>query len=141
VETPSPSYRACSDGFSEETEAKKVTGSDRTLASGAPARPVSSGRSAHEGAERADASRGTPARPVHFCMATDAGTGRSASASGANDVSAWLGNELIERWGASDRTPPDASGLTLCSLESLCSTPDAMWSSIRCLAPARPVLL
>jgi hypothetical protein len=28
----------------EETKAKKVTESDRTLASGAPARPVSSGR-------------------------------------------------------------------------------------------------
>jgi hypothetical protein len=28
-------------GFDEETEAKQVTGSDRTLASGAPARPVS----------------------------------------------------------------------------------------------------
>jgi hypothetical protein len=38
--------------FSEEMEAKQVTGSDRTLASGAPARPVSSGICAHELSER-----------------------------------------------------------------------------------------
>jgi hypothetical protein len=43
----------------------------RTLASGGLARPVSSGRSAHEGAKRADAGRGTPAHPVHFCGPPD----------------------------------------------------------------------
>jgi hypothetical protein len=60
------------DTFSEETEAKKVTGSDRTLASGAPARPVSSGRGTREGLQRADAGHGTSARPVHFCVAAGA---------------------------------------------------------------------
>jgi hypothetical protein len=73
VETPSPTCRACEVGFSEETEAKQVTGSYRTLTSGAPARPVHSGRGAREGAERVDAGRGTPVRPVHFCVAADAG--------------------------------------------------------------------
>jgi hypothetical protein len=46
-------------------------------------RPVNSGRGGREGAERADAGRDTPARPVHFCVAADVETGRSASASGA----------------------------------------------------------
>jgi hypothetical protein len=50
-----------------------VTGSDRTLASGAPARPVSSGRGARKGLQLAEASRGTPVRPVYFCEAADAG--------------------------------------------------------------------
>jgi hypothetical protein len=63
---------ASSVGLDEETEAKKVTRSDRTLASGAPARPISSGRGAREGAKRADTSCGTPARLVHFCVAADA---------------------------------------------------------------------
>jgi hypothetical protein len=49
VETPSPSCLASSAGFGEETEVKKVTEIDRTLASGAPAHPVSSGRGAREG--------------------------------------------------------------------------------------------
>jgi hypothetical protein len=40
VETPSPSYQACSTGFNKETEAKQVTGGDQTLASGAPARLI-----------------------------------------------------------------------------------------------------
>jgi hypothetical protein len=38
-----------------------------------PARPVSSGRGAREGLERADAGRGTPARSMHFCVAADTG--------------------------------------------------------------------
>jgi hypothetical protein len=38
--------------FGEEMEAKQVTRSDRTLASGEPARPVSSGRGAHELSEQ-----------------------------------------------------------------------------------------
>jgi hypothetical protein len=41
VETPSPSCLASSAGFSEETKAKLVTESDRTLALGAPTRLVS----------------------------------------------------------------------------------------------------
>jgi hypothetical protein len=55
------------------------------LASGAPVRPVSSGRSAREGAEQADAGHGTPACPVHFCGPPDAGDriGCSALASSA----------------------------------------------------------
>jgi hypothetical protein len=44
VETPT--------GFSEETEAKQVTGNDRTLASGATARLVSSGKGARELSKR-----------------------------------------------------------------------------------------
>jgi hypothetical protein len=68
-----------------------------------------------------------------FAWQQTQGTGRSASASGANDVSAWLGDELIGHWGASNHTPLDVFGLTLRSLEPLCSTPDA--------APARPMLL
>jgi hypothetical protein len=60
-------------GFGEETEVKKVTESDWTLASGAPTRPVSSRRGTREGAKRVDAGRGTPVRPVHFCVAADAG--------------------------------------------------------------------
>jgi hypothetical protein len=36
-------------------------------------RPVSSSRGAREGAEQADASRGTPACPVHFCVVADVG--------------------------------------------------------------------
>jgi hypothetical protein len=52
VEIPSPSCQACKAGFGEETEVKQVTGSDRTLASGAPARSVSSGRGARELRER-----------------------------------------------------------------------------------------
>jgi hypothetical protein len=51
VETPSPSGRAYSAGFDEETEVKQVVGSDQTLASGAPARPVSLVRGVREGAE------------------------------------------------------------------------------------------
>jgi hypothetical protein len=71
VETPSPSCRSA--GFGKETKVKHVTGSDRMLASGAPMRPVSSGRGAREGAKRANAGRGTPTCSVHFCMAADAG--------------------------------------------------------------------
>jgi hypothetical protein len=41
VETPSPSCQAYEAGFGEEIEAKQVTRSDRTLALGAPVRPVS----------------------------------------------------------------------------------------------------
>jgi hypothetical protein len=43
-----------------------------TLASGAHARPVNSGRSACEGTERANAGHGTSACPVHFCGPPDA---------------------------------------------------------------------
>jgi hypothetical protein len=59
-------------GLDEEIEAKKVTRSDRTLALGAPTRPVSSGRGARKGAEQANAGCGTPVRLVHFCVAADA---------------------------------------------------------------------
>jgi hypothetical protein len=52
-------------GFSEETKTKKVTGSDRTLALGAPMCPVSSDRGACEGLQRANAGCGTPVCPVH----------------------------------------------------------------------------
>jgi hypothetical protein len=64
---------ASSVGFGEETEMKKVTGSDRTLALGAPARPVSLGRGARDGLQRADAVHGAPARPVHGRATADAG--------------------------------------------------------------------
>jgi hypothetical protein len=72
VETPSSSYRACKAGFSEKTEAKQVIGSDRTLTSGVPTRPVSSSRGAHEGAERAVAGQGAPMRSVSFCRGANA---------------------------------------------------------------------
>jgi hypothetical protein len=58
--------------FGEETEAKQATGSDRTLASGAPAHPVKF-RQRCALAERADAGRGTPVHPGHGCVAADAG--------------------------------------------------------------------
>jgi hypothetical protein len=48
--------------FGEETEAKRVTESDQTLASGALAHSVSSGRGTCEGVERADAGQGAPVR-------------------------------------------------------------------------------
>jgi hypothetical protein len=51
---------------------KKVTGSDRTLASKAPACLVSSGRGTCEGLQRADAGCGAPVRPVHGRAAADA---------------------------------------------------------------------
>jgi hypothetical protein len=51
VETASSSCRACKAGFDEETEAKQVTRSDRTLALGAPTRLISSGRGTREGAK------------------------------------------------------------------------------------------
>jgi hypothetical protein len=44
----------------------------RTLASGGPACPVSSGRSVHDGVKRADAGQGAPARSVSFCGGPDA---------------------------------------------------------------------
>jgi hypothetical protein len=47
--------------FSEETEAKHVTGSDRTLALGAPTRQVSSGRGVRELSERTLAT-------IHRCV-------------------------------------------------------------------------
>jgi hypothetical protein len=56
VETPVVTF-ASSARFDEEIEAKKVTGSDRTLALGAPARPISSGRGTREGLQRADTGR------------------------------------------------------------------------------------
>jgi hypothetical protein len=104
-------------------------------------RLVSSGRGAHEGAEQADAGCGTPARLVHFCVAADAGTERSASASGAIDVSAWHDRVVTGRWGASDHPPADASDGDLRYVEPLCSTLDVVWLSVRSLAPACPVLL
>jgi hypothetical protein len=55
----------------EETEAKQVTRSDRTLASGVCVSGQFRLRCAR--AERANASRGTPTRPVHGCVAADAG--------------------------------------------------------------------
>jgi hypothetical protein len=93
---------------------KKVIESDRTLTSRAPARLVSSGRGAREGAERADAGRGTPVPLVHFCVAADA----------ANDVIAWQGRVITGRWSASDRPPADAFGARFPSLVPYWSRPD-----------------
>jgi hypothetical protein len=59
-------------GFGDFSEVFFTVFMHRTLASGASVRPVSSGKSAREGAERADAGRSTLARPVHFCGPPDA---------------------------------------------------------------------
>jgi hypothetical protein len=100
----------------EKTKAKKVTGSDRTLASGAPARPVSSGRDAAKGfSERTLATVHRRIRCMVGRQRTQ-GTGRVSSASGANDVSAWRGRVITGRWGASDRPPANASGARFLSL-------------------------
>jgi hypothetical protein len=112
--------------FGEETEAKKVTRSDQTLASGAPGRPVSLGRGA--------CAKGFSERTlavVHRRVRCMAGrqrmqaTGRMSSVSGANDVSAWRGRVITEHWGASDRPPADASGACFRSLVPYWSRPNA----------------
>jgi hypothetical protein len=60
-------------GFGNFSEVFLTEKTHRMLALGAPVRPVSSDRSAREGAERTNAGRGTPACPVHFCGPLDAG--------------------------------------------------------------------
>jgi hypothetical protein len=52
-------------------------------------------------------------------------TGRSASASGANDVSVWRGQVITGRWAASDCPPTDASDARFPSLKPYWSQPDA----------------
>jgi hypothetical protein len=60
-------------GFGDFSEVFLTEKTHRTLASGAPTHLVNSDRSTCEGAERADAGRGTLTRPVHFCGPPDAG--------------------------------------------------------------------
>jgi hypothetical protein len=122
VETLSPSCRASSVGFDEETEVKTVTESDRTLASGSPACLVSSGRGVCS--ERTLAAVHRRVRCIFARQRTQA-TGHSASASGANDISTWRGRVITERWGASDHPLADASGACFPSLEPYWSRPDA----------------
>jgi hypothetical protein len=56
------------------TFARVLRGREKwTLASGAPARPVSSGRGAREGLQRANAGCGAPVHPVHGRAVADAG--------------------------------------------------------------------
>jgi hypothetical protein len=155
--TLSPSYRACEVGFSKFLKVFFTILVHRTLASGAP----DTGPSVRSVVQRGTwpvLVTGASAAKMRVC------TGRMTSASGVSDVGSCWVPVCTGRWGASDRTPPDASDVQNSSLEPLCSASDARasasgaalccvwclvlhvsylltgrWLGVRCLAPACPV--
>jgi hypothetical protein len=115
-----------------------------TLASGAPARPVSSGRSACEGAKRADAGQGAPACPVSFCEGLDTVDRTLAEYCSVSSTLTWqcaVRSGRTGRWPVSGHGAPDAFGRRFRGLNPLGSRPDAEVRCVRCDTMLHPVIL
>jgi hypothetical protein len=148
VETPSPSCLTSSAGFGEETEAKWVTGGDwtlhRTLASEAPARPVSSVLS------RRVWGFATGYWPMAHLRVRSVSAKERTLRTGLwlNSVQrpttlAWqrvARSRRTRRWPASGRGTPDMSNHEMEALGALCCAPNAKAWCVWCGTVLRPVI-
>jgi hypothetical protein len=111
-------------GFGDFSEVFFTIFMHRTLAMGAPACLVSLGRSAREGAKRADAVQGAPMRPVSFCGGLDAADRTLAEHCSAYVTLTWQCTVRSGRtgsWVASGQGALDTSGRRFRGLDPLWS--------------------